>query len=38
MKVIAEFGGHDLPVQGQLYDASRRNWGYGDLPRNATGH
>lgn len=38
MKVIAEFGGHDLPVQGHLYDASRRNWGYGDLPRNATGH
>ena len=36
IKVIGEFGGHGLPVQGHLYDAGRRNWGYGDLPRNAT--
>ena len=36
IKVIGEFGGHGLPVQGHLYDAGRRNWGYGDLPRDAT--
>ena len=33
IKVMGEFGGHGLPVQGHLWDANRRNWGYGDLPR-----
>jgi len=33
VKVIGEFGGHGLPVQGHLWDANRRNWGYGDLPK-----
>jgi hypothetical protein len=36
IKVIGEFGGHGLPVQGHLWDANRRNWGYGDLPKNQT--
>jgi hypothetical protein len=34
IKVIGEFGGHGLPVQGHLWDANRRNWGYGDLPKD----
>ena len=33
VKVIGEFGGHGLPVQGHLWDANLRNWGYGDLPK-----
>lgn len=35
IKVMGEFGGHGLPVTGHLWDANRRNWGYGDLPQNA---
>ncbi|WDQ15096.1 glycoside hydrolase family 2 protein [Rhodopirellula sp. P2] len=34
IKVIGEFGGHGYPVQGHLWDANRRNWGYGTLPQN----
>ncbi len=34
IKVMGEFGGHGLPVKGHLWDANRRNWGYGDLPKN----
>ncbi|KLU01889.1 Beta-galactosidase [Rhodopirellula islandica] len=34
IKVIGEFGGHGYPVQGHLWDANRRNWGYGTLPKN----
>ncbi len=34
VKVMGEFGGHGLPVQGHLWDASRDNWGYGGLPKN----
>lgn len=35
IKVVGEFGGHGFPVQGHLWDANRRNWGYGGLPQNA---
>jgi beta-galactosidase len=34
VKVVGEFGGHGYPVKGHLWDASRRNWGYGGLPEN----
>ncbi len=33
IKVIGEFGGHGYPVAGHLWDAKRRNWGYGGLPK-----
>ena len=32
--VVGEFGGHGLPTEGHLWDPNRRNWGYGDLPKN----
>ena len=35
VKVMGEFGGHGLPVQNHLWDANRRNWGYGDLPKDS---
>ncbi|MEM7392382.1 MAG: sugar-binding domain-containing protein [Verrucomicrobiota bacterium] len=35
IKVMGEFGGHGYPVKGHLWDAARRNWGYGGLPQNA---
>ncbi len=34
IKVMGEFGGHGYPVKGHLWDANRRNWGYGGLPQN----
>ena len=34
IKVMGEFGGHGFPVKGHLWDQSRRNWGYGGLPKN----
>jgi beta-galactosidase len=34
VKVVGEFGGHGYPVKGHLWDAARRNWGYGGLPEN----
>ncbi|GAB5404129.1 MAG: hypothetical protein Aurels2KO_23600 [Aureliella sp.] len=34
IKVIGEFGGHGFPVKGHLWDANRRNWGYGDIPQS----
>ena len=34
IKVMGEFGGHGYPVQGHLWDANRRNWGYGGLPKS----
>lgn len=34
IKVMGEFGGHGYPVKGHLWDANRRNWGYGDIPKN----
>lgn len=33
IKVMGEFGGHGWPVLGHLWDNSRRNWGYGGLPK-----
>jgi hypothetical protein len=33
VKVMGEFGGHGYPVPGHLWDANRRNWGYGGLPQ-----
>lgn len=35
VKVVGEFGGHGLPVDGHLWDESTDNWGYGGLPKNA---
>ena len=35
VKVMGEFGGHGLPSAGHLWDNSRRNWGYGGLPKDA---
>ncbi len=34
VKVVGEFGGHGYPVAGHLWDAERRNWGYGNIPKN----
>ncbi len=34
IKVQGEFGGHGFPVKSHLWDANRRNWGYGGLPKN----
>lgn len=36
VKVVGEFGGHGLPVEGHIWDTKRENWGYGGLPKNAT--
>ncbi len=36
IQVVGEFGGHGFPIQGHLWDASSRNWGYGDLPKTET--
>lgn len=33
IKVVGEFGGHGWPVQGHLWNNSKRNWGYGGLPQ-----
>lgn len=33
IKVMGEFGGHGWPVIDHLWDKSRRNWGYGGLPK-----
>ncbi len=34
IKVMGEFGGHGFPVKGHLWDVHRRNWGYGDIPKD----
>lgn len=34
IKVMGEFGGHGFPVKEHLWDATRRNWGYGDIPKS----
>jgi beta-galactosidase len=34
IKVMGEFGGHGYPVPEHLWDADRRNWGYGGLPQS----
>lgn len=33
IQVVGEFGGHGWPVEEHLWDSSRRNWGYGGLPK-----
>lgn len=33
VKVVGEFGGHGFVVPGHVWYDSRKNWGYGDLPR-----
>lgn len=33
IRVVGEFGGHGFPVDGHVWDANRRNWGYGELPK-----
>lgn len=35
IKVMGEFGGHGLPIEGHQWDAARRNWGYGSIPKDA---
>jgi hypothetical protein len=35
IKVEGEFGGHGLPTPGHMWDNSRKNWGYGGLPKDA---
>lgn len=34
IKVVGEFGGHGFPVEGHLWSASTKNWGYGGLPKD----
>ncbi|MCA9059651.1 MAG: glycoside hydrolase family 2, partial [Planctomycetaceae bacterium] len=34
VKVVGEFGGHGWPVQDHLWVSSKRNWGYGGLPKS----
>jgi len=33
IKVVGEFGGHGFPMKDHLWDANRKNWGYGDIPK-----
>lgn len=34
VKVVGEFGGHGLVIDGHQWDPKMRNWGYGDLPQS----
>ena len=34
VKVVGEFGGHGMPVEGHLWNKNSPNWGYGGLPKN----
>lgn len=34
VKIVGEFGGHGWPVPNHLWVKSKRNWGYGGLPKN----
>lgn len=34
IKVIGEFGGHGLAVEGHLWNPDNQNWGYGGLPKD----
>jgi beta-galactosidase len=34
IKVVGEFGGHGLPVEGHLWSPGKHNWGYGGLPKD----
>ncbi|MCF7673763.1 MAG: glycoside hydrolase family 2 [Akkermansiaceae bacterium] len=34
IKVVGEFGGHGMPVEGHLWNKNSPNWGYGGLPKD----
>ncbi|MCB1130561.1 MAG: glycoside hydrolase family 2, partial [Verrucomicrobiae bacterium] len=34
VKVVGEFGGHGMPIEGHLWAKNAPNWGYGGLPKN----
>ncbi len=34
IKVVGEFGGHGMPIDGHLWNKSSPNWGYGGLPKD----
>ncbi|MGA0845014.1 MAG: sugar-binding domain-containing protein [Luteolibacter sp.] len=34
VKVIGEFGGHGIPIDGHLWSKTAANWGYGNLPKD----
>jgi hypothetical protein len=34
VKVVGEFGGHGMPIEGHLWNKNSPNWGYGGLPKN----
>lgn len=34
VKVVGEFGGHGMPIQGHLWKPDSANWGYGGLPKS----
>ncbi|MES2438593.1 MAG: sugar-binding domain-containing protein [Verrucomicrobiota bacterium] len=33
-KVVGEFGGHGMPIEGHLWNKNSPNWGYGGLPKD----
>lgn len=34
IKVVGEFGGHGMPIEGHLWNDTKANWGYGGLPKD----
>jgi hypothetical protein len=34
IKVVGEFGGHGMPIEGHLWNKNSPNWGYGGLPKD----
>ncbi len=34
IKVVGEFGGHGMPIEGHLWNKDSPNWGYGGLPKD----
>lgn len=34
VKVVGEFGGHGMPIEGHLWNKNSPNWGYGGLPKD----
>jgi beta-galactosidase len=34
IKVVGEFGGHGMPIEGHLWSKNAPNWGYGGLPKD----
>jgi hypothetical protein len=34
VKVVGEFGGHGMPIEGHLWSKNSPNWGYGGLPKD----